>query len=74
MKILDTDNKEEVLQYLNNLTSYTIKLEHRINKAILILNKRKEDVEDFAWVEMRRNSYYEECDEVIKILKGDSND
>lgn len=49
-------------------------LQQRIEKAISILNKRKEDTEDFSWVEMRRNSYYEECDEVINILKGDSND
>lgn len=46
----------------------------RIDKAISILNKRKEDVENFSWVEMRRNSYYEECDEIINILKGDSNE
>lgn len=72
MKIIDTDNHEETLQYLHDLTSFTIKLEYNISKAISILNKRKEDVEDLSWVEMRTKVYLEECDELINILKGDS--
>lgn len=74
MKIIDTDNHEETLQYLHDLTSFTIKLEHNISKAISILNKRKEDVEDLSWVEMRTKVYLEECDELINILKGESNE
>lgn len=50
----------------------TIKVLYARNtKAIELLNKRKEDVKDLPWVEMRRESYYEECDEIINVLEGD---
>lgn len=82
-KALDETMNEKIdlqQKYNYNVTKYEELLEkyfntkHRIIEAISILNKRKEDVEDFSWVEMRRNSYYEECDEVINILKGDSDE
>lgn len=42
-----------------------------IYKAIELINKRKEEQDNgIGWVEMRTEDYFEECDEVLNILKG----
>lgn len=63
MRIIDTDNKEETLQYLHDLISYTIKLEHKINKTIKLAEPLSE------WGECTINGKI--LKEIIDILKGD---
>lgn len=68
----DKDNeidfyKSESIKYINRFEE----LKERINKAIELINKRKEEVDTgIGWVEMRTEEYFEECDETIKILLG----
>ena len=68
----DKDNeidfyKRENIRYINRCD----KLEERINKAIELIIKRKEEVDNgIGWVEMRTAVYFEECDELLNILNG----
>ena len=43
-----------------------------IRKAIECINKRKNEVDEDLWVEMRAKDYFEECDEIINILQNGS--
>lgn len=53
------------------LIEYKNELEDRIDKAIKLINKRKEEQDNgIGWVEMRIKDYFEECDEVLNILQG----
>ena len=48
-----------------------LELQERIDKAIELLNKRKEEQDNgICWVEMRTEDYFDECDELINILTG----
>lgn len=62
---------EITLENLNKIADYVTDLQERFDNAITILNERKEKCEDISWVEMRTESYLEECDEIINTLKGD---
>ena len=44
----------------------------RCEKAIELINKRKNEVDELLWVEMRAKDYFEECDEFINILQNGS--
>lgn len=60
--------KRNNLKYINRCE----KLKEKINKAIELINKRKEEVDNgIGWVEMRTEEYFEEYDELINILNGD---
>ena len=61
---LEHDNIDMINQ-LGKITS-------RIYKAIELLNKRKNEVEDL-YVEMKSKDYFEECDEIINILQNGDN-
>lgn len=84
MKIIDTDNHKEVLQYLNELTSYTIKLEHKINNAIeyissnCILSDKWEDIGFCQFIPRGSISYKplskKKVEKLLDILKGDNNE
>ena len=53
------------------LKEYIIGLQTRIDKAIKLINIRKEDVDNVTdWVEMRAIEYFAEYDELLNILKG----
>ena len=45
----------------------------RIDKAIELINKRKNEIEDL-WIEMKADDYCEEYDEILNILQGEDNE
>ena len=58
MKMKEMPDYEEKMNYKS-----------RIDKAIELINKRKEEDNGIGWLEMRTEKYFEECDELINILK-----
>ena len=71
-KIIDNLQQENKILNENNqnMKEEMCRCWQRIDKTIKLINKRKNEVDELLWVEMRAKDYFEECDEIINTLQN----